>query len=120
MQSTFALLLMLSGIGWAQAAEYPTFKSATLKVGRGIWLGTCEACHASSITGAPQVNKPADWAARIAKGRPALIQSAVQGFIGSSGEEMPPRGGNANLSDAEVTAALEYMLKLVTVKGETK
>lgn len=122
MQTLLALLLVpaLFATSLAQAAGYPTFNEPTLKLGRGVWLGTCEACHASSITGAPQVSKPAAWAPRIAKGRPALIHSALHGFIGNSGEEMPARGGNPNLSDAEVKAALEYMLKLVTLKGEAK
>jgi cytochrome c5 len=105
-------------IGVARAAGYPEFDEPTLKLGRQVWLGTCEACHANSMSEAPQVKKPAAWAPRLAKGREVLNAHALNGFTGKSGEEMPPRGGNPNLSDAEVMAALDYMLKLVTSAKE--
>lgn len=109
------------GTGEARAAGYPEFDAPTLKTGRGVWLGTCEACHGNPMSDAPQVKKPGAWTARIAKGRDALYTSAIKGFTGKSGDEMPPRGGNSNLSDAEVKSAVDYMLKLVDLsKGEAK
>lgn len=123
MRPGIALLIasVLFGIAGARAAGYPEFDEPTLKTGRGIWLGTCEACHANSMSEAPQAKNPAAWEPRIAKGREALYASALNGFTGKSGEEMPPRGGNSNLSDAEVKAAVDYMLKLVALsKGEMK
>lgn len=115
------LMTALFGIGVARAAGYPEFDEPVLKLGRQIWLGTCEACHANSMSEAPQVKRPGAWEARIAKGRDVLDAHALGGYVGKSGEEMPPRGGNPKLSDDEVKAALEYMLKLVTIsKGESK
>lgn len=111
----------LFGIDDARAAGYPEFDEPGLKLGRQVWLGTCEACHANPMSEAPQAKNPAAWEPRVAKGRDALYAHALGGFTGSSGEEMPPRGGNPNLTDDEVKAALEYMLKLVaTSKGEMK
>jgi cytochrome c5 len=65
-------------------------------------------CHGAGIAGAPKVGDKAAWAPRIAEGSNVLHQHALQGFQGKSGV-MPPRGGNNALSDAEVTAAVDYM-----------
>lgn len=122
MLTRIALLIasVCLGIGEARAG-FPEFEGPVLKLGRTVWMGTCEACHANPMSDAPQVKQWAAWAPRVAKGREALYTSALNGFTGKSGEEMPPRGGNANLSDPEVKAAVEYILKLVTIaKGEMK
>lgn len=116
-----SLVLVACSIGTGHAAGYPEFEAPSLKIGRGIWLGTCEACHGNPLSEAPQAKNPAAWESRLAKGRAALLANARNGFTGKTGEEMPPRGGNPNLSDAEVEAALEYMLKLIALsKGEMK
>jgi len=39
----------------AGAQKFPEFPDARLKQGRAIWLGTCEACHAIDVAGAPLV-----------------------------------------------------------------
>jgi len=52
------------------------------------------------------------WSPRIAKGEPTLIDHAMNGFYGNAGE-MPARGGNAALSDEEVTAAVRFMVTRV-------
>lgn len=81
--------------------------------GRRVWQGTCIGCHADGLAGAPPVGDAAAWAPRIAKGRPTLLKHALKGFFGPDSSMMPPRGGNDRLSDAEVGAALDYMLALV-------
>jgi cytochrome c len=39
-----------------------------------------------------------------------LTEHALNGYTGDSGY-MPPKGGQVNLSDDEVIAAIEYMLE---------
>jgi cytochrome c5 len=51
----------------------------------------------------------AQWATRIAKGLETLYANAVNGVQGSAGV-MPAKGGNPALSNAEVKAAVDYML----------
>jgi cytochrome c5 len=113
-----AILLALFLPASAQAGGFPEFPDPNLKLGREIWLGTCYDCHANPLSEAPQAKRPEAWAGGVAKGREALYRSALNGFAGAS--EMPPRGGNPSLTDAEVRAAVDYMLKLVAAqKGET-
>lgn len=81
--------------------------------GRRVWRGTCIGCHADGLAGAPAVGDTAAWVPRLAKGRATLLGHALGGFFGPDSSMMPPRGGNPDLSDAEVGAALDYMLALV-------
>ena len=49
------------------------------------------------------------WAPRIAKGIATLHQHALEGFKGEK-SIMPPKGGRVDLSDGEITSAVDYML----------
>jgi len=72
-----------------------------------IFSGVCSACHGTGLLGAPKVGDKAAWSARAgaAGGLNGLAASAIKGK-----NAMPPRGG-AELSDAEVKATVELMLK---------
>lgn len=65
------------------------------------------ACHQTGINGAPKIGNKIAWTPRIAQGREILYQHATNGLRG-----MPPRGGNASLSDDQVKAAVDYLVKL--------
>lgn len=73
--------------------------------GKGIYDKTCVACHAAGVAGAPKLGDKAAWAPRLASGDDALLKSVISGK-----GAMPPKGGNTGLSDAEVKAAVAYML----------
>jgi cytochrome c5 len=77
--------------------------------GQQVYQASCVACHDAGIAGAPKVGDKGQWAKRIAKGSNALYASAVNGIQGSAGV-MPAKGGNPALSDAEVKAAVDYMV----------
>jgi len=77
--------------------------------GQQVYETTCVACHGAGIAGAPKLGDKSQWAKHIAKGRDTLYASAVNGVQGSTGA-MPPKGGNPALSDAEVRAAVDYMV----------
>ena len=107
-------ILLCSHAGWsADASKYREFAEPRLKQGRAVWLGTCEACHAHDLAGAPLVSDKKAWAPRLAKGSQALYAAALGGLTGPKGTQMPPRGGNSKLSDDEVKAAVDYMAALV-------
>jgi cytochrome c5 len=105
------IALLAAGTVQANAGAFPEFAEPNLKQGRAVWLGNCQVCHANPLGDAPQVKDKAAWAPRIGKGREALYRSAVAGSVDG---DMPARGGNATLSDADVRAAVDYMIKLVT------
>ncbi len=67
------------------------------------------ACHVAGVANAPKLGDKAAWAPRIGTGIDALVKSV----IGGKGA-MPPKAGNPSLTDAEIRAAVEYMV------GESK
>ena len=78
--------------------------------GESVYQSACFACHGTGAAGAPKVGDAAAWTERLAQGMETLINNAINGIQGSAGV-MPARGGNPNLSDEAVTAAVEFMLE---------
>lgn len=76
--------------------------------GKAVYEKTCVACHATGVANAPKLGDKAAWAPRVATGKPALI-AAVKTGKGA----MPPKAGNAALTDEEITAAVDFMLASV-------
>ena len=73
---------------------------------------SCAACHDAGIAGAPTTGDAAAWSDRIAQGLETLYKHAIEGYQGSVGY-MPPKGGNAALSDESVKAAVDFMVEKV-------
>lgn len=76
--------------------------------GEGIYNNVCMACHDTGAAGAPVRGDEAGWSERTGKGFETLLSHAINGF-----NAMPARGGNPNLSDAEVEAAVAYLVEPV-------
>lgn len=79
--------------------------------GKKIYGNVCSMCHAAGVAGAPKPGDKADWGPRIAQGSDVLYTHAIEGYTGSKGM-MPARGGNPNLTDDEVKAAVDHMVAL--------
>ncbi|HET8789929.1 MAG TPA: c-type cytochrome [Modicisalibacter sp.] len=73
--------------------------------GEAIYAQVCMACHATGAAGAPKRGDAAAWGPRLEKGLETLYSSAINGL-----GVMPPKGGNPNLSDAEVKAAVDHLI----------
>jgi cytochrome c5 len=73
--------------------------------GKKTYEATCVVCHGAGIAGAPKFGDKAAWAPRIKTGMDALYNAALHGK-----GAMPPKGGNTTLSDADVKAAVSYMV----------
>lgn len=95
-----------------QQVEFAEFGDPGLSLGRKIWVATCKACHAAGVAGAPKVSDSAAWTRRAAQGKDVLYEHAINGFYGPDYTYMPPRGGNAALTDEQVRAAVDYMIAL--------
>ena len=78
--------------------------------GKTTYGSICVACHGSGIPGIPQLGDAAAWAPRIEQGSDTLYEHAINGYTGSTGLPMPAKGGNPDLSDDDVKAAVDYMV----------
>jgi len=73
--------------------------------GKAVVDAVCAACHGPGKDGAPRIGNSADWAPRAKDGLPRLLQSSMDGY-----RKMPAHGGQAGLSDLEMTRAINYMV----------
>jgi len=78
--------------------------------GKATYGSICVACHGSGIPGIPQLGDAAAWAPRIEQGYDTLYENAIVGYTGASGMPMPAKGGNPDLSDDDIKAAVDYMV----------
>jgi cytochrome c5 len=90
-------------------AIIPAANAAGADKGKSVYDSSCAACHAAGVAGAPKLGDKADWGPRIAQGKDVLYEHALKGFQGKKGY-MPPKGGNTALPDADVKAAVDYMV----------
>ena len=77
--------------------------------GKATYTQACAACHGTGVAGAPKLDDKVGWAARIKQGNAVLYERAIKGFQGKAGL-MPAKGGNPALGDANVKAAVDYMV----------
>ena len=89
----------------AEAAPAAASGAPAVADGKKVYEGACAACHASGVAGAPKLGDKAGWAPRVKTGMAAMLKSV----LGGKGA-MPPKGGNAALSDGEIKASLEFMV----------
>jgi c(7)-type cytochrome triheme protein len=90
--------------------------AASAQQGKAVYEKSCALCHAGGVAGAPKFGNAADWGPRVARGAAALYTSALNG----TPKGMPARGGNAELKDAEVKAAVDHMMGAVAASAPAK
>ena len=73
--------------------------------GENTFNTVCSACHGSGVLGAPKIGDKAAWKPRIAQGMATLHEHALKGI-----RAMPPKGGAVSLPDADIQAAVDYMV----------
>jgi len=89
----------------AEPAPATASSSHDLAAGEATYKTACFACHDTGAAGAPRLGDKTAWAPRIASGYDALLNSALHGK-----NAMPPKGGNAALSDDEVANIVAFMM----------
>ena len=92
----------------AASAAAPADKPAAAGDGKAVYDKTCMACHMTGLAGAPKAGDKAAWEPRLKQGMDTLYATSLKGK-----GAMPPKGGATQLSDAEVKAAVDYMVSLV-------
>ena len=89
------------------AAPAAADTAAVDPAGEKLYKSVCFACHSTGVANAPKFGDKASWSKALAGGMDTMVQHAIHG-IGA----MPPKGGS-QASDAEVKAAVEYMVQAV-------
>lgn len=79
-------------------------RAATTTLGEETYKFVCIGCHMMGILNAPKHQDVAEWRKRFAKGEETLVRNALNG-IG----KMPPKGGNPNVTEEGIRAAIRYM-----------
>lgn len=83
-----------------------TQTEAKKEPGQETYEQYCVVCHRDGLAGAPKFRDANDWKPRLAgKTIDEILAIAIQGL-----NAMPPKGTCATCSDAELKAAIEYML----------
>jgi cytochrome c5 len=77
------------------------------QAGKALYQQICQACHAAGVAGAPKLGDKAAWAPRLKESMDTVYHYALHGK-----GAMPPKGGS-NASDADVKAAVDYMVSTV-------
>ena len=98
-----------AGAAPPQREAAPEVSAEELELGRITFHRRCVKCHGSGREDAPVVSRPGEWAQRLRQPVEVLVQHAIEGHRGARGE-MPPKGGFSALSDAEVSAAVHYIV----------
>jgi S-disulfanyl-L-cysteine oxidoreductase SoxD len=80
-------------------------RAAVTSAGELTYQQACAVCHAAGIGEAPIPGDKVAWSGRLAKGRAALVASALSG-IGI----MPPKGGRSDISDDDIAAAVDFII----------
>ena len=91
-------------VGGSEPAAGAT-AGAAARSGKEIVTSVCAMCHGTGAAGAPKIGDKAAWAPRIAQGVDTLVKHATAGI-----RAMPPKGTCMNCSDAELKAAVEYLV----------
>ena len=79
--------------------------SYDLEQGKIIFHGKCLSCHGEALDNAPRFGNAADWEPRLTQPLATLIEHAIAGH-----GRMPPKGGFYELSNAEVSDAVAYVV----------
>ncbi|HTP46653.1 MAG TPA: c-type cytochrome [Casimicrobiaceae bacterium] len=91
-----------SGAHWTEPVSRTS--KAAARTGKEIVETQCVKCHGTGVNGAPKIGDRAAWTPRVKQGLDVVVRSAIHGH-----GAMPPRGGMADLTDAEIRSAIVYM-----------
>lgn len=73
--------------------------------GKEAYNKSCAVCHKTDKMGAPDVGNVKAWKKVMEKGMDKVFENSLKGTGG-----MPPKGGNMDLTDAQMKEIIDYML----------
>jgi cytochrome c5 len=98
-----AYMVNQSGGKWVEPASVKDM--AAERSGKQVVEEQCAKCHKDGKDGAPKIGDRKAWTPRLKDGIDHAVHSAIHGHGG-----MPPRGDKADLTDAEIRSAVQYMV----------
>lgn len=86
-------------------SQAESWREQRLVLGRETYAQACASCHEESGGDAPATGDREAWSGRSTLWSVVLQEHAAAGYL-----DMPARGGQENLTDEAVEAAVEYMM----------
>jgi cytochrome c5 len=96
---------MVKAIAGKQGTVVPPAKKLTLEDGKHIYTENCSVCHESGFQHAPKPGDVTAWKPMVDAG---FLDTYINVITGRKGH--PLRGACSNCSDAEIKAAVKYMM----------
>lgn len=85
-------------------------------IGQDIYMDNCLICHgedgAGAMPGIPDLTKNTSWLSQTNKTMLERLKTGVE--TPGSMMAMPPKGGNAELTDVELMSSIKYMKKMIS------
>jgi len=103
-QAAAALAALASVPQTASAPAAGAQSADASQAGKALYEQVCQACHAAGVLNAPKFGDKAAWAPRLKEPMETVYNYALHGK-----GAMPPKGGS-NAPDADVKAAVDYMV----------
>lgn len=102
-----ALIDRIKPIGNVHVKGAAAANAGGARSGQNVYNTSCIGCHASGVLGAPKLAVEADWKPRFdARGYDTVLANAINGY-----NAMPAKGACGDCSDAEIKAAIDYMIE---------
>lgn len=110
-----ALMLAACGGGTVNTSQQPAAAKGDATKGKMVFEGTCASCHGPDAKGLPGLGKDlttSEWVSQqtdaqlekfIKTGRPASDK------LNTTGIDMPPKGGNPALTDADIENVIAFV-----------
>lgn len=97
--------LCLKGQPCGDAEATPAAEPASALSGSEVYDKFCHTCHSTGLNEAPKIGDAEAWEPRLSKGMDTLLQTTKTGL-----NLMPMMGLCMACSDAELQAAIDYMI----------
>jgi cytochrome c5 len=98
MKKTLVVVIIAAVLALAFTAAFAE------RSGKELYESVCSACHETGQLDAP-VYGTGDWADLAKEGIDQLLKDAIAGV-----DDMPAKGGCGDCTEAEIKAAIQYML----------
>src|SRR5471030_280204 len=99
-------LIISLGVAVAlSGASLNAFAQSDERSGKTVVEGTCANCHATGANGSPKIGDQAAWSKLASQSLSSLTKVVLKGI-----RQMPPHGGNMQLTDTEIKRAVTYMV----------